>query len=160
MLRDFNGRLAIYEAAKLYRGEVRRDILKLLLSASSNPEELIENDSCLVGGEELWWQFFDMALQSSRIGYPGLGLAILQTTEPLLPVTTDRATIHDAALTVVAEIGLHRSASEKRDRSDCTPAKLYPSISYANDFISLLQVCQDRGIVVDKMYHYLLDFIE
>src|SRR5579862_6869996 len=41
MLRDFDGRLAIYEAAKLYRGEVRRDILKLLLSASSNPLDLI-----------------------------------------------------------------------------------------------------------------------
>ncbi|KAI9774409.1 MAG: hypothetical protein M1840_004303 [Geoglossum simile] len=160
MLRDFNGRLAIYEAAKLYRGEVRRDILKLLLSASSSPQELIESDSNPIGYEELWWQFFDIALQSSRIGYHGLGLAILQTKEHLLSVTADRAAIHDAALTVVAEIGLYCSASEERDRTDSAPAKLCTSIFYANDFVSLLQVCQDRGIVIDKMYHYLLDFIE
>ncbi|KAI9773971.1 MAG: hypothetical protein M1839_001983 [Geoglossum umbratile] len=157
MMRDFNGRLAIYEAAKLYQGEVRHDIVKLILSASFNPQELMELP---VGHEDLWWQFFDIALQSSLGGYPGIGLTILRAKEHLLSVTTDRAIIHAAALTVVAETGLYCIAFEERDCSDSTPAKSCTSVDYANDFASLLRVCQDQGIVVDKWYQYLLDFIE
>ena len=52
MLRDSSGRLAVYEAAKFYEGEVQRDIVRELLSASSNLEELFDKrDSTPIGYE-------------------------------------------------------------------------------------------------------------
>jgi ankyrin repeat protein len=165
MLRDSSGRLAVYEAAKFYEGEVQRDIVRELLSASSNLEELFNGrDTTPIGHEELWWQLFDVALQSSRVGYPGIGLRILRDKGRLLPATAEQAAIHAAALTVVAEIGLHGFAFEEGDHSCGAPSASHASITHADDlvcgFSSLFRYCEQLGIEVDKWFHYQLDYFE
>ncbi|KAH0542909.1 hypothetical protein FGG08_002769 [Glutinoglossum americanum] len=164
MLRDSYGRLAVYEVVKLYEGEVRRDIVKLLLSASSNPCELLNRDSPPIGPEDIWWQLFDVALQSSRAGYPCIGLIALRNKGWLLPATTDQAVIHAVALTVTAEAGLDHFTSEEWNGSQgasstpCAPA--IHAGDFTGDFASLLRVCQQQGIEVDRHYHYQLDRFE
>ncbi|KAH0556567.1 hypothetical protein GP486_005575 [Trichoglossum hirsutum] len=162
MLRDSSGRLAVYEAARFYEGEVQQDIVRELLSAASNPGELLNGCSSPMGNEELWWQLFDVALLSSRAGYPGVGLAILRNKGWLLPAVTDRAAIHAAAQTVVAEIGLRDFAfDEGGDHSNGDLVPLGDSTTYTDDlvcdFASLFRYCKQQGIQVDRRFHYLMD---